>query len=270
MEIEPQRDPRVWEAMEACRPGHDDVSDLGLAFLADHLGSDPALSREFRRLKRLDQTVADAFQDVPVPEGLADRILTCLAADAEARGEQAEATGDTRVRPASESPKFSRRWLFAGAGSIAAAVAVLWLVGIQAGRSSLLEGSNADQTAIEFYQVDTAADGKLAGVTPPPGNYPFAADVQQMPGTRWRWVRNFLGHSAVAYDLTAPTGERGTLYVVLGTATDVADRPSRQPFVTQGCAASVWQADGCLYVLVVEGGERSYGRFLTTPREPLA
>lgn len=256
--------------MEACRPGHDDVSDLGLAFLADHLGSDPALSREFRRLKRLDQSLADVFQDVPVPEGLADRVLTCLAADAEARGEQTEPAADARAGPASESPRFSRRWLFAGAGSIAAAVAVLWLVGIQAERSSLLVVSNAEQTAIEFYRVDTATGGQLVDIAPPPESYPFAADIQQMPATRWRWVRNFLGRSAVAYDLTTPTGEHGTLYVVLGTGTEVAIRPSRQPLVTQGCAASVWQTADCLYVLVVEGGERSYGRFLTTPREPLA
>lgn len=270
METEPQRDPRVREAMEACRPGHDDVSDLGLAFLASHLASDAALSREFRRLKRLDQSLADAFQDVPVPEGLADRILARLASESKGCVEQAEeVAAETQVRPATKDQNFSRRWLLAGAGSIVAAVAVLWLIGTQASRWDLLKVTNADQTAIEFFRADMAEEGRLVDETSPPEDYPYAADVQRFQGTRWRLVRGFLGHSAVAYDMTASTGERATLYVVRGTATDVADHPG-QPLVTQGCAAAVWQADGCLYVLVVEGGEQGYRRFLTASREFLA
>ncbi len=271
MESEPQRDRLAREAMEVCRPAHDDLSDLGLAFLADRLADDPLLAREFHRLKRLDQSLADAFQDVPVPEGLADRILARLASEAEATcapGE--EAAAGPLARSTDRRRRFSRRWLLVGAGSIVAAAAMLWMVGAQVGRPLPMDGSDLGQAAIEFYGTDVAENGQSITEVAPPEDYPFAADVQQPSDTRWRWVRGFFGRTAVAYDITAATGERATLYVLRATATDVADRPSPQPFVTQGCATSAWQRDQWLYVFVVKGGPQSYRRLLLMPRAPLA
>ncbi len=76
---EPIRDGRLLEAMEACRPKSEDLSDPGLAFLAAELAVNPALREQFERLGRLDQAVSEALADVPVPEGLDRRILARLA-----------------------------------------------------------------------------------------------------------------------------------------------------------------------------------------------
>ena len=266
MGTDPMRDPRLSEAMEVCRPGHDDLADLGLAFLADRLASDPELDRQFRRLKRLDQSLADAFQDVPVP----DRILARLGS-AKSECPPATARPSQAVSGAAASgQRVSRRWLLVGAGSFAAALAMLLFVGIEVGRPKPIEGSDLGQAAIEFFASDVADGGQPVEEVAPPESHPYSADLQQFPGTRWRRVRGFLGQQAIAYDIPGPRGERGTLYVVHAAATDVPARPPRQPFVTQGSAASAWQADQCLYVLVVEGGARAYERLLISPREELA
>jgi len=73
---EPIRDPRLLQAMEACRPDSEDLADPELAFLADQLAADPGLRAQFDRLKAFDRAVAEAFADVPVPESLEQRILT--------------------------------------------------------------------------------------------------------------------------------------------------------------------------------------------------
>ena len=78
MSDQPIQDPRIREAMEACRPGSDDLEDPALVFLAEQLAADPKLGHVFERLQRLDGTVAEAFGDVPVPDGLADRITARL------------------------------------------------------------------------------------------------------------------------------------------------------------------------------------------------
>ena len=265
--MEPIRDPHIAEAMEVCRPGSDDLSDLGLAFLADHLKADPQLRRRFERLQQLDQSVADAFRNVPAPQGLADRILSRMATAAGPE-QQAPAPQPMATVP-SRGPRVSRRWLVLGAGSIAVAVAVLVAVWIPWTRPKAIDGPSLGQLAIEFFVTDTGQDGELITQVPPPESHPFGFDVQPFSEPRWRWVGSFLGGPAVAYDMTGPAGERATLYVVRRTATNVQDLPSRHPFTTSGCSTSAWQTGPVLYVLVVEGSPRTYQKFLVTPREPL-
>ena len=80
MEDEPIQDVHILEAIEACRPGSNDLSDPGLAFLATELAARAELDDAYERLQRLDAMLAVAFKDVPVPEGLGQRILARLAA----------------------------------------------------------------------------------------------------------------------------------------------------------------------------------------------
>ena len=76
----PIRDERILEAIEACRPGSDDATDPALAYLAAALAADPELENLYGRLQQVDGMMAAGFRNVPVPEGLKQRLLERLAA----------------------------------------------------------------------------------------------------------------------------------------------------------------------------------------------
>ena len=78
MNDEPRRDERIAEAIEAYRPGRDDPSDPALAPLVERLAADAELALKHQRLQRLDAALGEAIRDVPVPEGLCQRILDRL------------------------------------------------------------------------------------------------------------------------------------------------------------------------------------------------
>ena len=74
---------RMWEAMESCRNGSDDLSDPQFADLVARLAEDPELRGQFRRLQQADGAIAVAFAKVTVPAGLAERVSRRLAAEVE-------------------------------------------------------------------------------------------------------------------------------------------------------------------------------------------
>ncbi len=270
----PIRDPHAIEAMEACRPQSDDLSDSGLAFLAGQLAADPDLSERFQRLQRVDAAIAAACGDVPVPEGLADRIMARLAeegasADASASVDQrtleaqppqapmAEATG--RRRPV-------RRWLMAvgGIATVAAGlVAALWIWGPE---PPALTSSQVCKLAIEFIEDDSEEPGELLRASRAPEAYPVSRDLDlsRFPEVRWRRVRDFLGRDGVAYDITAPGRPRVTLYVVECTVPDLRNLlpPPKSSYSTGNWSVFAWQTNGLLYVLVAEDGSRTYEQLL--------
>ena len=52
---------RLWEAMESCRSGSDDLSDPQFADLAARLAEDPELRGQFQRLQQADGAIKAAF-----------------------------------------------------------------------------------------------------------------------------------------------------------------------------------------------------------------
>ena len=66
------------EAMEACRPGHADLDSPEMEGVVVEMVAHRRLEERFARLQQLDGVIADVVQNVPVPEGLTDRVLTML------------------------------------------------------------------------------------------------------------------------------------------------------------------------------------------------
>ncbi len=269
----PNRDPRLLEAMEACRPGSDDLEDPALAPLAEALAADPDLAELFERLRRVDSRVAEAFGDVPLPEGLADRITARLAAanNGQKPAGAAPQPDETGVdQPIAEAAKRPRRgwpgWVLAGTVAAAAAAVIVAVILPRRALQDLDQQSVADG-AIEFFDGDGDAEGRLAAEAPPPDAYPTDRDfdVRRFPRIRWRSIRGFLGRKGVAYDLGAPRAPRATLYVVQCTAAvpGLPNAVPRRPVsTTRGRSVGAWQKGGLLYVLVVEGDSRTYQWFL--------
>jgi len=273
MDKPPADDPRILEALEACRPGSDDLSDPAMAMLAARMAGSPELDSLYERLQRLDKVLADAYQDVPVPEGLADRILARLRESplSAALGSSLEEPLPIDApQPASRSPagglrRLRRTWMV-GAGvlvGLAASLLIAVLLGIRSPQQPGLE--QLYHAAIEDFNREFGKRGRqLAADDRFPANHPPSKflpreDLQ----IQWRQVRELLQYEGVAYDLIAPGGIDATLYVVDDDrAFSVGDAPPPEPYNSGERYAAAWRENGLLYVLVVAGEKSNYLRFV--------
>ncbi len=283
MDRQPTPNERILEAIEACRPGSDDVADPSLAFLADALEADAELEQHYGRVQRLDETLAGVFRDVPTPEGLRQRVLDGLAAERAAEAVSAdsarllEAMAEQREPVATVKPRrVSRRWLTAGlvVTPLAAALVVFVLSHLNSGQA--YTKTTVLQEAQEFFLNEKPQPGYALTSRdhPMPTRFPVSRDVR--PGTqavmRWRWVEGFLERKAVAYDM--PSG-RVRLYAVrLDLDEAPVFPPPRAAESTSGrCSVSLWKDGSVLYILVVDGDSRDYEQFyrqhLIAPRGPI-
>ena len=78
MRNDPIENDLLREAMEAYRPGTDDLGDPQFAVLARQLAADPHVAARLEKLGRLDAAVRESLQDVPVPAGLSAVIVVAL------------------------------------------------------------------------------------------------------------------------------------------------------------------------------------------------
>jgi hypothetical protein len=258
--------------MEACRPGSDDLEDPALASLAGALAADPELAELFERLGRVDSSLAEAFGDVPLPEGLADRITARLAAAN--NGQKAAVAGpkpqglpaeEPRAQPTRPRSRLRRRWVVAGAVVAAVAASVIVAILLPSEQPPNLDPGSIVEEAREFFLDDRDATAQLFSEGKPPDAYPTDPDFdqRQFPQIRWRAIHGFLGRKGVAYDLRDPR-TRATLYVV-SCPTAIPRLPNAVPrtpiSTTGGRAVSAWQRGGLLYVLVIDDS-RFYRSFL--------
>lgn len=258
MDNRPNADERLLEAIEACRPGSDDVADPALAYLAEQLQDDPRLRELYERVQQTDAKIAAAFCDVPVPEGLDRQILDRLAA-AKAEMPVAEPAALVKRRP--------RRWfLGAGIGATVAAAGVILAVVLQPPDTDLTL-SEVRRRAIDVFKSDwpngqwpeegqAVTDGTLE-------KFPISRGVAVPARMQWRNVQQLFGAPGVAYDMIDRRGRTATLYVIRRTLPDLPTAPPRAPHPgTAGCVTATWSRNGLLYVLVVRGGERDYESFV--------
>jgi hypothetical protein len=261
---EPLADPQVIEAIEAYRPGRDDSSEPALARLVACLAAQPALAQKHERLQKLDAVLTQVFRDVPVPEGLQQRILDRLAAVGRIDAEET-AAGHRSTR---------RRWLAWASTAVVAASVLVGAFFTFRPAADLTEGEILEVAATLFDRPVAEPGRLLADSFPLPEvveKFPLGSDVAAPADTRWREIRDFLGRDGVAYEMTGWGGARATLYVVRHDreSSELGISPPGSPTrTTGGRAAAAWQADGLLYVLVVQGDAATYRGFLN-PSRPL-
>jgi hypothetical protein len=274
-------DPRLIEALEACRSG-DDLADPNLAFLSTHLAEDAELDQLHERLQYLDRRLTDAFQEVSVPEGLETRILDRLALARSPAVSETRTHPEVVVNPISEpactacskKARVSRRWLVLGAGGLGLGLAISLLMALIAtNRPVIHSDSEVLESALRQFEADADTPEKWNSMADSPllRQFPFSSLVLRPADGRWRPVEDFLGCSGVAYDLTPqPRGPHATLYVLSCQGTVPTAPPSRPALTTGNRSVAAWQSGNLLYVLVVSGGPQTYRSFLNVPRGPLA
>ncbi len=258
MKEQPIFDERILQALEVCRPGSNDANDPALDFLADELASNPKLRELYERLQQTDATLTACFRDVPVPEGLQERLLAHLAEAA------------PPVQPRSNVTR--RRWILA-AGSLVGTAAV-WFAALWLGQPASYSEQDALNEAIRLFAAEAQqppAPGNLLAQLDPPSTFgPSRFVARGLRGVRWRRMDDFLGRRGVAYDMEQG-GVKAVLYVVdhRGISGLRADSPPSKPRSdTAGRATSAWREGKRMYVLVVRGNARAYRGFLSR-RGPL-
>jgi len=248
------RELQIWEKMEACRPGHDDLDNPELAGLAAEIAVRRDLENRFARLQRLDGALADAIQEVPVPDGLAGRLMAALPLAGE---------------PAAFAHRHVRPWWFAAALAVAALVLVLVSIW-QSARSVPWTATAVLEEAVALFSNGGQEAGRPISDSSPPHALPLSPAVHAWPQASWHSISGFLDRNGVAYDLTSGRGTRATLYVVKRTVAGLPDEPPSRPALGTGnCTAAAWQEGSLLYVLVVQGDATAYAEFLDLPRGPV-
>lgn len=269
-------DARWLSAMDACRHDHpEDLEQPELASLAEHLAADATARSNHDRLRKLDARLEQALHDVPLPEGLAERLAAALAEPATS----VVTAGTTHVVcdpdldvdkqcPSRQREAFDRRWVLAALATAASLFLIVWF----GWPSSQFTPERVLAAGQQFYLDDAGRDlGRLMTEVSPPRSFPPSSAVLVRPAaTRWREIEGLLGRRGVAYDLAGARGTSATLYVVSLQGTPKSPRivgnlpsaPRQQPASSGGLPAEAWVENGRLYVLVVNGSQHDYREFL--------
>jgi hypothetical protein len=256
-----------------------------LAGLAGSLASGTEVRATYDAVQQFDGRVMSAMHAVPVPAGLANRILDRLAANASGAAATAVAAGtaagenappsavELTLASSPQAPadaRFTRgRWIAVGTGLAACLLlaAGLVIVSRQPDRPQL----TVTEKAVGWYEQ--LGDGWQPMAQSPQG----LALPKGIGGTQrgWQWVAKSVAKSGVVYDLGqdphGPVARSGAvLFVIKGTRPDLPSSAPRTPqSTTAGYAIGAWQSGGLMYVLVVRGNEQAYEKLLH-PVRPLA
>lgn len=290
--------PSLREQLDACRAGSDDLQLPELADLATRVSSDAQVAQDLAALHQADHELRSQLVEVKVPEGLAARLLSQLAAarqqqlqspqllDSLSTSLQSEislpteptAVSPTAVEPAAqpeaiERRKFSRRTLLQGiaGGTLAAALAggaIAFLRYQSSGPTTVSRDELAAQSSTWIEAVLPLPGWKPAGTSMPLAKYPIDRAVTVAPRA-WRSFQpgGTTGGSGVAYDLTRPGSQRALLFVIRTSAShkvpSVPDPHSLLP-ASGNMKLTSWQSAGILYVLAVDDDHQNLSDYLRT------
>ncbi len=243
------------------------------ALVAESLASHGALALMRLKVEQVDRAVGRAMEQVPLPAGLAERLLASLRQDAvppstiqdDLLAEAAVADGTLRLAEG-RARVGRRRWLEYGSAAAVLAAAAAWFWVRTAPPEMSYDEVIADVR--DFHEQEQPAVGEPLNADAPLGDYPCPSAIETNARTRWRPVSHVLGRAGVAYDLTNKRDQRATLYVVdLKSWSSPIDTTSLQtsPPVgrfTLGRTTGAWTDGRRLYVLVVEGDAGDYRSFL--------
>ncbi len=288
--------PTINEAIDSCRPGSDDLSLPELGELADVVARDADRQAMLDRSLAWDSRIANAIQqEVSVPTDLAERLLAgiesglepasssdsncldeCVQAVLPQSGTDHETESDieTNVEPRNVTRQVDRspgkrsprlRW-FAMATGLAACicVAVFAAVAIMPGKvdvDTLLQ-------QVRDWVIDVRGQSWNQDLDSAPiDSYPLDSSILVQP-TGWQEFRTPYDGKAVAYDLRTNAGQPFAALIVVKTTAefDVQSHLPMTPHSDTGqLCIGACQKNGYLYILIIEGNQRTYQRVIKAP-----
>jgi len=265
-------DKRIREAIEACRPGSEDLLAAELADASRAVNEDPQARQIADRVQAWDRSIGASLDQVDVPADLAARIMQRLALSGATAESPLASVVSAASQPAiapddavelSRQTRWSRRhWLGAAALGLSAALLVL------AAGFWLRQGSDLPlEVLAERWQEELGP--KWESPDQVPANLPPAEAIRIQPA-RWQWIGRFTPTPVVAYELVHPVAGKAMLYVTEMTRAGLPGVPPLTPqWRSGGQAVGYWHSGDKVYVLVVPD-ERSYRAFVRGSTAPLA
>jgi hypothetical protein len=288
-------DKRILEGIEACRPGSDDVHSPDLADVARAVERDPEARLVYERVQEWDAALLNAMEQVPLPPGLAERLIDRLNASSEPavlRRSIAAAVQSAAVRPLCATGSASasaddtgsatgtqrKPFLGSGAGrwSRRQWVGLSALATLAAGlliAAGLFVSRPSAEIALETMAEDwlkelDAHPAAWRGMQSPPRDFAIPASLMASPAS-WQPVGQYA--KGIAYKLEHPKAGAAMLYVVRLSRPGLPTAPPGVPqSTTGGKAVGYWRSGGIIFVLVVPGDERNYRTFVRSAPVPLA
>lgn len=223
--------------------------------------------------RSLADPLGRALYDMPLPAGLAGRILDRLAASSSAAAPSVSAD-DRAVALASDpavvehapnkaARRRGRRLVMGGLLATAATLLLAWL-GYEQFRP-VWPGEVLLEQVVLFHEQD-ARQAEPLNAWPLAFSNQIARPAGAAAGLR---LPGLPGRRGTAYTLRSKK-PRATLYVVSVRAVGLPAAPPRQAaLASRGHAAAAWQEGSLAYILVVEGGQSQY-RQVVEPQQPIA
>ena len=253
--------PESYWALDALRPGD------ALPSLPEL--DDAAAQRLRDRVTRHDVQVATALHNVPVPDGLAARLLADVQSELATMPQQSETSRDIGI---GRRRRISRRAALIGGGATVAAAVLVAVRFLSPGPPDITP-AELMEAAIGRFNAESNSPLANRSLESAPSAFPLNDEIAFLDA-RWRRLDDpILGRRGAAYDLAIGQGAfRATLYVMEGSIDGLITAPPGTPTYppTQGACAAAWQSGGLVYVLVVKGGSAEYQRFLRRPGGPIA
>jgi len=256
--------PRIYELIEALRPGIDDLDSETWTELRAALAEDPELQDRLRLVQQQDGVVRTAMHEVAVPADLAQRLLVRLAeqnarSDVLTAAPEPSAT-ETVALPAGEpaqepmKARFSRRslaYLAAGALVLVAVTVAIWpradrdeSFASEEELRSLVQGLKNDPRLRDAKSWADSRDGM--GLK----SHPLDKDIR-VSVKRWQKLSTKAAPSAAVYELVRKDGKTARLFVVNTTQTyGLRGTPFARLSVSGAREAGAWHRGGMLYVLI--------------------
>lgn len=230
--------------LESCRPGCDDHLLPEMAELADQLQGDESLRAVYQRSQQWDTAVAEAMEDVPLPEGLAERLQQAVQPSA---------------APAAASRRRAIGWTAAAAVLAASLLGVFFLLQRP---DKQMSGSDLVELANDWV---AELDGRGWSAAAPPAAYPPDISVR-LPKSWWRNEARLQDAQAVVY-VDQPNNPSVVLFVI--RTTQVKNLSPLPPLEAQWDTGprriAAWQAGPLVYVLAVNGDSQRYRDTLKRP-----
>jgi len=270
-------DPRhIFESLDACRTGSDDLENPELKPVADRVDADPAWRQLQKQLAATDEKLAAAVHDVPLPDGLADRLLARLTSAPADPQPQTTGSQDPTAPAEANPPRRLERPRRPIPRPVWAAAAVAAAVLLAAAAASFfwrsapqLTWETVDSLAYQWYE-QLSDRWRAPGQEGDGPAYELPPEVRVF-ARRWQPLPNPVDAQAVAFRLASQGNETAVLLVIGTHVEGVPSTPTNKPIFSQGRCVVSWQDADHLYVLIIENGtERDYFRCLDTSTGPIA
>lgn len=283
--------PKNEDLLESIRLDRDDPRDPYVQQLMSILRENPNLAKRYDDIRRRDVGIGKLLRQGRDNIGLEDRLLaqiSCCIQTSSISGDTLQGTPEAASMPqeihASSSEAVIADPIPGSPGRVLRRQWLRWVVGtatagVVAGvgfwawqtrkREPQLSASDFGIAVTELFEatLDGFGTGRDLAKERPAAGFRLSRDVQLFRGTVVTWRELVvLDHPVIAFDISHPGGEQGSLFAARWMIPGLPPMPPRQPCLrTSRSSAGWWQDNDLAYVLVVLGSPRVYQRFLVPP-----